>query len=244
MTAAAFERELEIFRTEAESAAQFLYSYLSIHETAARRKSVHRLLDGSALFWNTNLAALQLSAFIVLGRIFDQSSKHNIDRVLKLAQSNINIFSKSELGKRKQGASADPPDWLDDYLVASYEPTSADFRKLRKLVAKNRKIYEERYEDIRHSFAHKLTADPGELHAMFAKTNVRELQRLVTFLGSLFDALWELFYNGRKPVVRQRRFSVKAMHRQPTPPRRASKVQERITLEAARFLRKAAKKGD
>src|SRR5690349_5929859 len=98
MTAGAFERELEIFRTEAESAAQFLYSYLSIHETAARHTSVHQLLNTAALFWNTNLAGLQLSAFIVLGRIFDQSSKHNIDRVLKLAQDNIDIFSKIELG--------------------------------------------------------------------------------------------------------------------------------------------------
>ena len=32
----AFVDELEIFRTEAESAAQFLYGYLAIHETATR----------------------------------------------------------------------------------------------------------------------------------------------------------------------------------------------------------------
>ena len=67
MSALAFEQELEIFRTEAESAAQFLYAYLSIHETAGKHASVHQLLNTAALFWNTNLAALQLSAFIVLG---------------------------------------------------------------------------------------------------------------------------------------------------------------------------------
>jgi hypothetical protein len=70
------------------------------------------------------------------------------------------------------------------------------------LVRKNRRIYEDRYEKIRHSFAHKLTADPGELHRLYAKTNIRELQRLVTFLGSLYDALWELFFNGYKPIIR------------------------------------------
>ena len=76
-----------------------------------------RLLNTAALFWNTNLAALQLSAFIVLGRIFDQSSKHNVDRVLKIAQDNLNIFSKAELGRRKQGASATPPDWLGRLFI-------------------------------------------------------------------------------------------------------------------------------
>jgi hypothetical protein len=241
MSAAAFERELEIFRTEAEGAAQFLYAYLSIHETAGKHAPVFRLLNTAALFWNTNLAALQLSAFIVLGRDFDQSSKHNVDRVLKIAQDNLNIFSKAELGRRKQGASATPPDWLGDYLSTSYVPGPADFRRLRKLVKKNRKIYEERYEKIRHSFAHKMTADPEEMQKLFANTNIRELQRLTTFMGSLYDALWELFFNGRKPVIRQRRYSVKAMHRKPTPPRWGTKVQERITMEASRFLQAAAK---
>ena len=241
MTAAAFERELEIFSTEAESAAQFLYSYLSIHETAGNHASVHKLLNTAALFWNTNLAALQLSAFIVLGRIFDQDSKHNVDRVLRIAQDNLYIFSKDALGRRKQGLSSAPPDWLGECLATSHVPTPADFRRLRTLVKTNRKIYDKRYRAIRHSFAHKMTADAGEIQKLFANTNIRELQRLVTFMGSLYDALWELFHNGRKPIVRQRRFSVKAMHRQPTPPRRATKVQERITLEAAQFLRAAAK---
>ena len=78
----AFERELEILRTEAEAAAQFLYAYLSVHETAGRHPSVVRLINTAPLFWNTNLGALQTSAFIALGRIFDQDSPHNIDRVL------------------------------------------------------------------------------------------------------------------------------------------------------------------
>jgi hypothetical protein len=124
--ATAFEQELEIFRTEAESAAQFLYSYLSIHETAGKHRAVFRLLNTAPLFWNTNLAALQLSTFIVLGRIFDQSSKHNVDRVLKLAQDNPTIFSKAALGQRKQGSSSGPPDWLVEYLATSCVPTPSE----------------------------------------------------------------------------------------------------------------------
>ena len=59
MTAASdFEEELEIFRTEADAAAQYLYAYLSIHETAGHRRSVHALLNTAPLFWNTTLSAL------------------------------------------------------------------------------------------------------------------------------------------------------------------------------------------
>src|SRR5438552_14088519 len=74
---AEFEQELEVLRTEAEAAAQFFYSYLTIHAVAGDHRSVYRLLNGSALFWNTILAGLQTSTFIVLGRILDQSSAHN-----------------------------------------------------------------------------------------------------------------------------------------------------------------------
>ncbi len=237
-----FEHELEIFRTEAEAAAQFLYAYLSVHETAGRHPSVVRLLNTAPLFWNTNLGALQTSAFIALGRIFDQDSPHNIDCVLGIAQKHREIFSLEALATRKQGKSATPPDWLDDFLATSYVPSPSDFRRLRKEVGKHRKIYEEKYRDIRHKvFAHKQVAIPVEVAALFAKTNTRELQLLVTFTWSLYDALWQLYFNGTKPLLRQRRYSVKAMRNRPTAKGRIQTVQERITHEAARFLRMAAR---
>jgi hypothetical protein len=238
----AFERELEILRTEAEAAAQFLYAYLSVHETAGRHRSVVRLLNSAALFWNTNLGALQTSAFIALGRIFDQDSPHNIDRVLGIAQKHREIFSLEALATRKQGKSATRPDWLDDFLAKSYVPSPSDFRRLRKEVSKHRKIYADKYRDIRHKvFAHKQVVGSAEVGALFAKTNTRELQLLVTFTWSLYDALWQLYFNGNKPLLRQRRYSVKAMRNRPTPKGRIQTVQERITHEAARFLRAASK---
>jgi hypothetical protein len=235
-----FERELEIFRTEAEQAIQFLYVYLAIHDTAGGSQSVHDMLNDAALFWNTSLGALQTAAFIALGRVFDQhsKSKHNVDRLLGLAQKNPGIFSKVALSARKAGLS--PAD-LANYLQDVYVPTAKDFRHLRAMVGKHRKIYEAKYRDIRHKwFAHKEISDSAEIGALMAKTNIRELQRLVTFLGSLYEALWELFFNGRKPVVRQRRYSIRAMRKRPTPPRRMTKVQERVTQAAAKYLKHAA----
>lgn len=237
----AFEQELEVFRGEAEAAAQFFYAYLTVHAVAAENKAVYQLLNRSALFWNTALGALQTSTFITLGRIFDQHSPHNIDRLLGLAQKNRVIFSKAALGMRKQGNASIPPAWLHDYLRDVYEPTVADFRRLRVHVNKRRLTYQEEYKALRHQvFAHKELADQAAVSALFAKTNIRELQRLLAFLGSLHEALWQLFFNGRRPALRPRRYSLKRMRDLPSPAERRQGVHERITHELERFLMAAA----
>jgi hypothetical protein len=93
------------------------------------------------------------------------------------------------------------------------------------------------YRDLRHKlFAHKEVADRAEIDALFAKTNIRELQRMFAFLSSLHEALWQLFFNGRKPVLRPQRYSVKRMRDLPSPANRGKALQERIIHEAAQFL--------
>jgi len=238
---ARFEQELEVFRTEADAAMQFLYAYLTVHAVAAEHRPVYRLLNRAPLFWNTNLAALQTAAFMALGRVFDQNSTHNVGRLLRIAQDNPSIFSTASLGARKQGDSSTPPDWLAEYLRDAYVPTADDFRRLRAQVDKHRKVYVEKYRDLRHRlFAHREVSAKADIDALFAKTNIRELQKMLAFLGSLYEALWQLFFNGRKPVLRRRRYSVKQMRHSPSPPWRTSAVQERITHEAERFLRSIA----
>ncbi len=109
-----FERELEIFRTECESATQFLFGYFTVHAVAFDHSAVHNVLNTAPLFWNTILGALQTAAHIALGRIFEQKSTHNVDRVLGLAQRNLKIFSQEALGRRKQAVSPNTAEWLDD----------------------------------------------------------------------------------------------------------------------------------
>src|SRR2546426_167098 len=104
-----FARELEIFRVEAESGAQFFYSYLAVHELAKRQRRVFRLLDNDALFWNTLLRGAQTGAIMTLGRIFDHGSPHNINTLIRLVNQHRSMFSKSALGRRKQGLEPKPP---------------------------------------------------------------------------------------------------------------------------------------
>jgi hypothetical protein len=236
------ERELEVFRTETEGGTQFFYADLAVHAVAADHKAVHELLNQTPLFWNTCLAALQTATFIVLGRIFDQSSDHNLDKLLRIAQDNPGIFSKAALGRRRQGNESEKPEWLTEFLRNTYEPTSKDFRRIRAYIRKRRKIYETNYRDLRHKvYAHKAMSD-AESAELFAKTNIRELQRVFAFLGSLHEALWELFFNGRRPVLRPRRYSIKRIRALPPPSKWHQAVQEKITHEAERFLTSASRK--
>ena len=137
-----FIRELEVFRTEAQAGAQFLYAYLSFNSIVSEKRKTYNEFNKTPLFWNTTMGSLQTSFFIVLGRIFDQDSKHNIDKFVKTAQDNKYIFSKGALAKRKAEQNDNADEWIDDYLKSVYEPTAKDFRELRKKVKEFRKIYE------------------------------------------------------------------------------------------------------
>lgn len=232
-----FESELEIFRQEAESAVQFFYAWRTVNEVAAKNKAVVITLNKAPLFWNTTLAALQTATFIALGRVFDQEQDtHNIDRVLRIAQQNLEIFSLNALAERKRRASPNAHEWLDEYLQNAYLPTADDFRRLRKHVAKRRKIYTECFRPLRHKvFAHKQMFNQDEAHVLFANAKIKDLQQLLVFLRRLHETLWQLLFNGIKPVLRPARYSISQMISQPRQHGRS--LQERLTHETEAFLK-------
>ena len=232
-----FEAELEVFRREAESAVQFFYAWRTVNEVAAGSKAVVATLNKAPLFWNTALGALQTASFIALGRVFDQEQDtRNIDRALRIAQRNPEIFSLEALGKRKQGSSPNAHEWLAEYLRAAYIPTPDDFRRLRKHVAARRKVYAECFRPLRHNvFAHKHMFKQDEVHDLYANAKIKDLQQLLVFLRRLHEALWELLFNGRKPVLRPARYSVSQMIARPRQQGRS--LQERLTHETEAFLK-------
>jgi hypothetical protein len=177
-----------------------------------------------------------------LGRIFDQKSNHNIDKILSVAQRHIEIFSKEALEKRKRAGSANAAEWIDEYMKSVYVPTAEDFRRLRKYVAKYRKIYETVYKDIRHKvIAHKELSNVDDIHALYAKTNIAEMQKLLIFVNKLYHSLWQLYHNGNKPVLRQMKYSTKRMIRAELPKWQSHHVQERIVADTVHFLKLLSK---
>ena len=173
------------------------------------------------------------------GRIFDTDTRsHNVYRLLDMAEQNPQMFSKDALGRRRERDSPNALEWLPGYLRRAHEPTARDFHQLRTHADKWREVYKRNYAPIRHKhFAHRERIDTS---ALFAKTNIRDLQLLLRFLRQLEEALWEMFTNGRKPVLRTQRYSVQRMTARPSRRGFGSSIQERIIGEAEKFLMGAA----
>jgi hypothetical protein len=234
-----FQRELEVFRIEVESAIQYHYARQAVHLVAAKQPALLKRLNETPLFWNTSLSGLQASAMIALGRIFDPDPKnHSVTRLLSIAQRNLDIFSKEALADRKRRESSKADEFLPDYLRDVYEPTPHDIQRLKGYVAIRRRTYESNYKALRHQiFAHRSVADRTEIDALFARTNVSELQELLVFLRRLYEVLWQLFHNGARPVFRSQRYSAKHILAKPSASPKLANIQERITHETVRMLR-------
>lgn len=204
----AFKNELEIFRKEEETAQQMFFAWLSLRATTASNADVLRVVNTTPLFWINAQHSMLVTAFGTLGRIFDQESKHNVDRLMTIVSQNLPIFSIDSLRARKVADGISMED-AARYIAGKHALTSNDVKILRKQIDVRRRIYEARYRDIRHKvFAHKATDDVAEIDAMFAKTNIEEMKGVFGFLHALHDALWEQFHNGRKPNVTPYKFTV------------------------------------
>ena len=106
----------------------------------------------------------------------------------------------------------------------------------------NKSIYITNYRDIRHKiYAHKEVSDAEDTQKLFSKTNIRELQRVFVFVNALYEALWQLLYNGRKPVLRPMRYSVRSMVSDRKPEWQSQTVQERLVGEVSDFLKALTK---
>jgi hypothetical protein len=209
---------LEVFRRESDEAVQHLYAYLTMHAVAGHSKEVRGLYNAGPLFWMTTLRALQTSAFIVLGRIFSQDSEHNLDALLGIAEKDREIFSKNSLARRK---SEIPGLDVDKYVSDAYEPTADDFRGFRRQVKEWRRIYEANYRAVRNQiFAHAEVSKPDDVHALFAKTNIQELEVLVTDLVTLHSRLQNLLQNGVRPIGDRVNSSIQALRKMPPSERR------------------------
>ena len=158
--------------------------------------------------WTTIAASLQMSALISIHRIFNNRAPHNVDSLLRVAETHSAIFSKQALRRRKQGNAQSEPDWLDEYLQDVYEPTAQDFQRMHAHVTKYKLLYASNYAGLRNKiYAHTVASAPQDIEALVARTNIRAMQQMFVFPLKLYEALWQLYHNGRKPLLRPRRYS-------------------------------------
>ncbi len=193
-----FKKYLESLYQEVERCSQIYYCYFSLHKIASSNEKTHKALNMTPEFWSTCLYCLESSLLIGIGRLFE--GIYSVEEILKTSKNNLIIFSKESLKVRKQSTSDNANKWIHEYLENVYVPSKSDFLRLEKCVEKYKTLYREKVKETRKYFAH-----PRNL---VIETNINDIQKIIIFSYKLYNALWELYNNGRKPILRQIPFSL------------------------------------
>lgn len=237
MTSEEFEAALEMYRKEAHSGVQLLYAYLGMHAVLAGNARALEAVNRTPLFWRTIDGGLAAGFFIALGRVFDQDSRLNLDRLVKMAQDNLAIFSPDALALRKRRGANNADEWLPEFLQTAYVPSAKDFRETRKRVKKYRKIYDANYKPIRDKiFAHRELVADSDIQQAYAGTNIGELEELFGFLVHVYDVFRELLFNARKPEWNFEARCASEIVAQNLPRHDARALPERMVVEARELL--------
>lgn len=232
-----FEQELEYFRREVQGGIQLFFADLTFHTVVHDKPSILKRLNETSLFWNSTLYAWQSGYFITLGRIFDRSSPHNVNRLMEIAVQHPAIFSKEALAARKQRDSANADEWLPEYLKRVCVPSTSDLKRLENTLARYRRRYEKSYKGLRDKvFAHRDLVETKEVQELFSNTTIREFKGIYIFLAKLHEAFWELFNNGRKPNLRPQPHSVRRFLSSRRSSWQSPRIQEIIVKETQRVL--------
>jgi hypothetical protein len=193
-----------------------LYAYLAIHEVARREAPIRNHLNTSATFWNTTLNALVTATLLAFGRVYETNSNHNLATFMRVMRDNQEVFGRAGIRRRKALIFANNPAGLQEYMRGTRVPSPRDWRRVATAVARNRRTYQHVYRRLRDNvFAHTLTVDPATIGAMFAATNIRQMQGMATFLVHLHYAFQGAFQNGGRLTAMRRRRSIAQMLQRP-----------------------------
>jgi hypothetical protein len=211
----AFERALKTFETQVAEATQFWFAASAMNEVAKLNPDTLKALNVTPAFWLTARMAMEYQAIITVGKIFGprKTNPHNIDSVFDiLRQSRVAVFSKNALATRKRSMSNNADEWLPDYMKRVHVPTVRDVNRLHDLSKRHRRTYEAQYADVRSlHVAHTGSIDAEARSVMFQKTRIRDFEKLIVFLNRFQDVLWNMYYNGRRPILRPMAYSVRSL---------------------------------
>lgn len=221
---------MEIFHSECDAAVRFFYAGYGLQASILRTPTKITGLNRAPAFWNATLDALKTSTIVTLGRIFDPDQKnYSLTRLVSFAQLNLQIFGEEAFRHRRQLS----PQISDDF----YEPTQDDFRRLKKLIASQRREYETLLRPWRHKiYAHRGVLDSRELEEVPSDLEVVKLQKLISFLPRVHNLLWRLYYEGQRPVMKPSRYSVERILKRPSSNQDLRSLQERLIHEAQQVL--------
>ncbi len=197
-----FEKRLNALYNDSRACVVFLYTELVFRQLAATNERTFERINGHSAFWNGILDALQSSAFVALGRIYDKRRGNNSAlQLLRFAEKNIGIFGRSYIERRiiRSGLAKDVAKL---YASEAYELPRGGLTSLRTEFDAKQQFYVKQIQPIRHEvFAHagRLTNEVRD--ELFSKLFVRELESVAVFPLRLYETFFNLYYDAREPQL-------------------------------------------
>jgi len=236
-----FELRLKALSRDARAAARFTYIGEAIGFSSAQQPQLIARLNEFAGFWNTVLGALQTSAIVALGRMYDRSNKVlSARKLLDYATANLGLFSADSLRARLATRLTAPAE-VDAYMEDVRPPTQAQFGALTAALDEHTALYKEKIKVIRHRvFAHAGRITQEELHAIFAAVPVADFERLTVFPLLLYDALWETYANGLNLALSDMPTAIAELIANPLGQRAVGKEHQHAVQDTTEFLESLA----
>ena len=235
-----FEYALKMFETQVGEAIQYWLAAATLNEVARLNTATLTALNRTPSFWITARVAMENQAILTAGKIYGQrrANPYNIDSLFDVLRAlRATVFSRDALAARKRRMSDNADEWLPQFMKGVHVPTATDIDRLHQLSKRHRKTYEAQYADVRIlHVAHSAIADPNVRWAIFQKTRVSDFAKLIIFLNQLQDALWNMYYNGRRPTLRPMAYSVQSLVGKKLEDLRNNRNQEHIVAETRKCL--------
>ncbi len=198
---------LKTFAELVGEATQFWYSAAALNEAAIVDPKLFQALQTGAGFWNTVRGGLEMHAIVAVGRILGERGENarNIDWFREVILNGSAHLSPSAHEARKCNAASGRES--EGFLPR-------DIDRLRFLVKKYKGVYQDQFRDIRNSIAaHSGGLTAAEREVIYGKTRIRDFERALRFLNGLHDAVWQMYYNGRRFGLRSSPASVRRLAR-------------------------------
>lgn len=125
-----FESELEVFGPETDEAVRCYASQRALIRHLLSSQEAFRLFMRAPKFWDTALHSFDRSMHITLSKIFEHGQDtFNINRLINLTRSNLDLFSLDALRLRLQG-NFYTNEQVDHFLSVASVPTVGDLNTI------------------------------------------------------------------------------------------------------------------
>lgn len=197
-----FRQRLDAIGRDARACIVHTFFGLAFNWVVARDRNLRERINDHGHFWTGVLSAQQAAAFIALGRLYDTDRRaRNAVQLLNYARNHRGIFSRDALAVRKVAQGLSEAD-ANVYVADAYELQPGGLDTIVNELGIQKGVYDHAALDIRNQvFAHATALTPEQREELFAHLPIREFGHLALIPYLVHEWLWQLFYNGRRPVI-------------------------------------------